>query len=160
MSAVLTLRELRKSFVQKDHRIDALRGVDLDVEAGEMLVLRGRSGSGKSTLLAVAGLLARADSGTVIVDGKDASDLDEAASAQARVETIGVVFQAYNLLPHLTAAENVALAIPGSASSAAELALLALETVGLGERAGHRPAQLSGGEQQRVAVARALVNRP
>jgi len=138
--------------------IHALRGVDLDIRAGEFIVLLGPSGSGKSTLLNILGGLDTPTSGSVVFKEHDLSKADEAALTRYRREHVGFVFQFYNLIPSLTARENVALVTDISASPmpAAE----ALQWVGLGERLDHFPSQLSGGEQQRVAIARAIVKRP
>ena len=141
--------------------VEILRGVDLDVAAGDSVALLGPSGSGKSSLMAVLAGLERPTGGTVSVAGLDFTTLDEDALAVARRGRIGIVLQAFHLLPTMTALENVAvpLELAGEgdafARAAAELA-----AVGLGHRLGHYPAQLSGGEQQRVAIARALVGRP
>jgi putative ABC transport system ATP-binding protein len=138
--------------------IHALRGVDLDVGAGEFVVLLGPSGSGKSTLLNILGGLDTPSGGSFRFGSQDLSRADEAALTQYRRRHVGFVFQFYNLIPSLTALENVALVtdIAAQSMSAAE----ALERVGLGARLHHFPSQLSGGEQQRVAIARAIVKRP
>ncbi|HEX6320597.1 MAG TPA: ABC transporter ATP-binding protein [Burkholderiales bacterium] len=138
--------------------IHALRGVDLDIRAGEFIVLLGPSGSGKSTLLNILGGLDSPTSGSILFRDEDLSGADEAALTRYRREHVGFVFQFYNLIPSLTARENVALVTDISASPmpAAE----ALQWVGLGERLDHFPSQLSGGEQQRVAIARAIAKRP
>ncbi len=141
--------------------VDVLRGIDLDVGAGEHLAILGASGSGKSSLLAVLSGLERATSGSVVVAGQDFVGLDEDGLARARRGRIGIVLQAFHLIPTMTAAENVAvpleLAGRGDARAAAEAELTA---VGLGHRFRHYPGQLSGGEQQRVAIARATACRP
>jgi len=138
--------------------IHALRGVDLEVRAGEFIVLLGPSGSGKSTLLNILGGLDTPSSGTIVFKDHDLSGADEAQLTRYRREHVGFVFQFYNLIPSLTARENVALVtdIAANPMPAAE----ALRRVGLGERLDHFPSQLSGGEQQRVAIARAIVKRP
>ena len=138
--------------------IHALRGVDLDIRAGEFIVLLGPSGSGKSTLLNLLGGLDSPTSGSILFRDEDLSGADEAALTRYRREHVGFVFQFYNLIPSLTARENVALVtdISTSPMPAAE----ALQWVGLGERLDHFPSQLSGGEQQRVAIARAIAKRP
>ena len=143
--------------------VHALAGVDLRVEAGELIAIRGRSGSGKTTLLNVLGGLDRPTSGSVVVEGRDLARLSTAELIDLRRRTIGFVFQGFGLLPILSAAENVE--IPLRLASVAsgvrqERVQEMLDVVGLGGRAGHRPAELSGGEQQRVAIARALANRP
>jgi putative ABC transport system ATP-binding protein len=141
--------------------VEILRGIDLDVAAGETLALLGPSGSGKSSLMAVLTGLERATSGTLSVAGADFEALDEDALARARRGRIGVVLQAFHLLPTMTAQENVAtpLELAGEAD-AWNRAAAELEAVGLGHRMDHYPAQLSGGEQQRVAIARAIAPRP
>ena len=138
--------------------VHALRGVDLEVRAGEFIVLLGPSGSGKSTLLNILGGLDTPTSGSIAFQEKDLSKADEAALTRYRREHVGFVFQFYNLIPSLTARENVALVtdIAARPMSPAE----ALGWVGLGERLDHFPSQLSGGEQQRVAIARAVAKRP
>ena len=144
-------------------RVEALRGVDLRVAPGEFVALTGPSGSGKSTLLHLLAGLDTPTAGTVRVHGTDLGRLDEDARTAFRGRNIGVVFQSFNLLDIFSAEENVALplTLAGVRSAAAtRLARAALERVGLGGRGGHRPAELSGGEQQRVAVARALVADP
>jgi putative ABC transport system ATP-binding protein len=143
-------------------RIDVLRGVSFTVEQGELVALIGPSGSGKSTLLGVIAGLDRPDEGHVTVDGLDITHMGEAALARVRNAKIGMVFQTYNLIPTLTARENVELPLyvgsrPGSPS---RRSTALLEQVGLGHRARHRPNQLSGGEQQRVAIARAMAAEP
>jgi len=157
------LRGVRKSYGRAEAEVAALRGVDLDVEAGEFLAVLGRSGSGKSTLLNLLAGLDRADEGTVCVAGLDLRVLPPREIARYRAGTIGIVFQSFHLLPGRTALENVALPLALDGVPRAERlrrATEALEDVGLLPRASHTPAQLSGGEQQRVAVARALVRRP
>src|SRR5262249_44172724 len=138
--------------------VQALRGVDLDLYEGEFVVLLGPSGSGKSTLLNILGGLDVPTSGTVRFKGRDLTAADDAALTRYRRESVGFVFQFYNLIPSLTARENVALVteISPNPMDPAE----ALGLVGLGERLDHFPAQLSGGEQQRVAIARAIAKRP
>jgi putative ABC transport system ATP-binding protein len=143
--------------------VHALRGVDLDVAEGELLAVRGRSGSGKTTLLNLLGVLDRPTSGRVMLDDVEISALSDAQLVDVRRRTVAFVFQAFGLVPILTAAENVEVplrlvAAEGRARDARVRELLDL--VGLGRRMGHRPHELSGGEQQRVAIARALANRP
>ncbi|MBA2808051.1 ABC transporter ATP-binding protein [Streptomyces sp. KM273126] len=156
-SAAVRIRSLRRSYGD----VTALDGVDLDFAAGTFTAVMGPSGSGKSTLLQCAAGLDRPTSGTVAVDGTDLAGLSERRLTLLRRERIGFVFQAFNLLPSLTAAQNVALPLRLAGRRPSRAAVRhALARVGLAERAGHRPAQLSGGQQQRVALARALITRP
>ena len=168
-AAVLTARGLTKTYGSGDTAVDAVRSVDLDVVAGEVLLVMGPSGSGKTTLLLMLGALLRPTSGSITVTGRDYHhDVDIAAAPEKqlpalRAHTFGFIFQDYALLDALTASENVAVAtnLAGTAGSAAyDRAAQLLERVGLGHRATARPSQMSGGEQQRVAVARALSNDP
>jgi putative ABC transport system ATP-binding protein len=160
-SALIRARNVELSLGRPPARVDILRGIDLSVAAGETVALLGPSGSGKSSLMAVLAGLERPTGGTVEIAGLDFARLDEDALAVARRGRIGIVLQAFHLLPTMTALENVAvpleLAGEDDAFARAEAELTA---VGLGHRIGHYPAQLSGGEQQRVAIARALVGRP
>ena len=160
----LSLRGVARTYVAGDGRpLEVLRGVDLDVRPGEIVGLIGPSGSGKSSLLHAAGLLERPTAGRVAVAGVDASDMNERARTKLRLGVIGFVYQAHHLLAEFTALDNVALPLriagEGLAPARARATEL-LTRLGLGERLDHQPAQLSGGEQQRVAVARALANRP
>ena len=160
-SPIIEARDLTLSLGSGEARVDILRGVSLSVMPGETMAMLGPSGSGKSSLLAVLAGLERASGGSLTVAGEDFAALSEDALATARRGKIGVVLQAFHLLPTMTALENVATplelaGIPGAANRAAA----ALEAVGLGHRMRHYPAQLSGGEQQRVAIARALAPRP
>ncbi|HEX8113175.1 MAG TPA: ABC transporter ATP-binding protein [Kofleriaceae bacterium] len=156
--AILTARDLVKRYRMGEVDVIALRGVDVDLLEGELMVLLGASGSGKSTLLNILGGLDVCTTGRVVYRGMDVSAADEDELTLYRRHHIGFVFQFYNLLPSLTARENVELVteIADDPMPAAE----ALELVGLGGRLDHFPAQLSGGEQQRVAVARAVAKRP
>jgi putative ABC transport system ATP-binding protein len=155
---VFTARRLTKTYHMGEAEVHALRGVDLDIGAGEFIVLLGPSGSGKSTLLNILGGLDTPSSGSISFKGQDLSKADEATLTRYRREHVGFVFQFYNLIPALTARENVALVtdIAVQPMPAAE----ALAWVGLAERLDHFPSQLSGGEQQRVAIARAIAKRP
>ncbi|MET7838930.1 ABC transporter ATP-binding protein [Streptomyces sp. NPDC005356] len=158
----MTTPAVRLTAVRREYRgVTALDGVDLDFLAGTFTAVMGPSGSGKSTLLQCAAGLDRPTSGTVTVAGTDLTGLGERALTLLRRDRIGFVFQSFNLLPSLTAAQNVALPLrlAGRRPSRAEVRE-ALGRVGLAERAGHRPSQLSGGQQQRVALARALITRP
>ncbi|MEA1830582.1 ABC transporter ATP-binding protein [Methylobacterium durans] len=142
-------------------RVHVLRGISLDVAGGEAVGLVGPSGSGKSTLLMVMAGLERPDSGAVSIEGTDLGRLDEDALARFRGRRIGIVFQAFHLVPTMTALENVALPLElADKADAHERARMELEAVGLGHRLHHYPAQLSGGEQQRVAIARAVAPDP
>jgi putative ABC transport system ATP-binding protein len=154
----LRAEALTKTYRTGDVEVRALRGVDLELYAGEFVVLLGQSGSGKSTLLNILGGLDVPTSGRVFFDEIDITAREDAALTSFRRDHVGFVFQFYNLIPSLTARENVAL-VTEIASDPMEPAA-ALEIVGLGERLDHFPAQLSGGEQQRVAIARAIAKRP
>ena len=161
--AVLATRGLKRTFTQGDVSIEVLRGVDLKVAPGEIVALLGPSGSGKSTLLQAVGLLEGGFEGSIRLAGEEASNLDDDGRTRLRRELLGFVYQFHHLLPEFNARENVILpqlvqgAEPKAAQERAEQLLGAL---GLGKRLDHRPAKLSGGEQQRVAVARALANKP
>lgn len=162
-SAVLETRGLSRAFTQGEETIHVLRGVDLSIAAGEIVALLGPSGSGKSTLLQAVGLLEGGFGGSIRIAGAEAAQLSAAERTAVRRDRLGFVYQFHHLLPDFTAIENVELpqlvrdADPDAARRRASALLTAL---GLGHRLSHRPAQLSGGEQQRVAVARALANRP
>ena len=162
--AFIDIKHLRKVYKgTADHQVDALRGLDLDVDEGTFLGVMGQSGSGKSTLLSILGGLCHPTAGTVTVDGIDLYALDPEKLADFRREYLGFVFQSFNLVPYLTALENIMLPLAVKKMPTAEKrrrALQVLERVGLGDRGGHLPNQLSGGEQERVAIARALVNHP
>ena len=160
---VVSIRALTRSFEQGGVRIDVLRGVDLDIRPGEIVALLGPSGSGKSTMLQATGLLEGGFGGSIAIAGHQAEALDGDARTAIRREHIGFVYQFHHLLPDFSAIENVVLPqlIAGRSQAEAEARAGELLTaLGLGARQSHRPSQLSGGEQQRVAVARALANRP
>jgi len=163
MSDALAVTGLCRSFTQADKTIDVLRGIDLTVAPGEIVALLGPSGSGKSTLLQAVGLLEGGFEGSIRLAGEEAAKLDDNGRTRLRREALGFVYQFHHLLPDFTAEENVTMAqlIRGADTKAASArARTLLQALGLSERLDHRPAQLSGGEQQRVAVARALANRP
>src|SRR5687768_9243184 len=160
---VLVTRGLKRSFTQGDVTIHVLRGIDLEVAPGEIVALLGPSGSGKSTLLQAVGLLEGGFEGSIRISGREASELNDDARTELRREALGFVYQFHHLLPDFDARENVMLPIMirGAQSDAARTRAGELLTkLGLGARLTHRPSKLSGGEQQRVAVARALANRP
>lgn len=161
--AVLELVGLKRSFTQGDVTIEVLRGVDASLRRGEIVALLGPSGSGKSTMLQAVGLLEGGFGGTIRLDGEDVTRFPQGERTRARREKIGFVYQFHHLLPDFNAIENVVLPqiIRGAAQGEAEeRAADLLCRLGLGERLHHKPSKLSGGEQQRVAVARALANRP
>ena len=160
---VLCAERVTKDAGQGETVVHILRGVDLCVAAGEVIAIMGPSGSGKSTLLGLLGGLDRPTSGCIVVNGVDITGMSENRLADVRNREIGFVFQTFNLIPTLTARENVELPIqlgPRRGVKPARRAAELLRLVGLSERAAHRPGQLSGGEQQRVAIARALANDP
>ena len=160
---VLSTRELKRSFTQGDVTIEVLRGVALDVMPGEIVALLGPSGSGKSTLLQAVGLLEGGFEGSIRITGREAADLDDNGRTELRRDALGFVYQFHHLLPEFTARENVVLPqlVHGSETETAQRrAEELLSALGLGARLDHRPSKLSGGEQQRVAVARALANKP
>lgn len=162
-SPFIEIRHLSKSYRRGDQSVPVLSDITLDVASGEFTALMGPSGSGKSTLLHLIGGLDRATTGSVQIGGNDCDHLDDDALALVRRRQIGFVFQSFNLLDVLTALENVALplVIDGATQAAAnQRAMAAMRAVGIEHRAIHRPTELSGGEQQRVAVARALVTEP
>jgi lipoprotein-releasing system ATP-binding protein len=163
MSDILGTSDLRRSFTQGEVTIEVLRGIDLHVGPGEIVALLGPSGSGKSTLLQAVGLLEGGFEGSIRINGQEASRLDSDARTTLRRDALGFVYQFHHLLPDFDATENVVLPqlIHGAETEAAQTrAQTLLTALGLGHRLTHRPSQLSGGEQQRVAVARALANRP
>lgn len=160
---IVSLRGLKRAFEQGGQRIEVLRGVDLDIMPGEIVALLGPSGSGKSTMLQAVGLLEGGFEGSISVAGERAEDLGSDQRTRLRREHLGFVYQFHHLLPDFNARENVVMPqmILGVTRAEAEArADSLLASLGLGQRLNHRPSQLSGGEQQRVAVARALANRP
>jgi putative ABC transport system ATP-binding protein len=161
--ANIELVELTKHYKQGKTVVRALDGVTLSITAGEFVSVMGRSGSGKTTLLDLVGLLLRPTSGRVVIDGVDTSTLKDGQRADTRGQRLGFIFQEYNLLPALNVMENVLLPLRYVKSRVGDGKARArelLEVVGLAERIRHRPDELSGGEQQRVAIARSLINRP
>jgi len=160
---VLVTRELKRSFTQGGVTIEVLRGIDFAIAPGEIVALLGPSGSGKSTLLQAVGLLEGGFEGSIRLQGEEASELDDDGRTRLRRDLLGFVYQFHHLLPEFTAMENVVLPqlVHGAEAGAArQRAEQLLGTLGLSQRLDHRPSKLSGGEQQRVAVARALANRP
>ncbi|PAZ11483.1 peptide ABC transporter ATP-binding protein [Streptomyces sp. SA15] len=157
------LKDVTKRYTRGKETVDALVGVDLTIADGDRLVIQGPTGGGKSTLLQMLGGLDRPTAGEVVLDGTDMARLSEARLTKVRSENIGFVFQSFNLIPTLTAQENVETALVPlgvKPKERRERAAEALESVGLGERLGHLPGEMSGGQQQRVAIARALVKQP
>jgi putative ABC transport system ATP-binding protein len=160
-AALVQVRGLRLTVPSAAGPVNVLRGIDLDIHRGEALAVVGPSGSGKTSLLMVLAGLERASGGSVRIDGRDITVLDEDSLARLRRRSIGVVFQAFHLIPTMTALENVAVPLElAGAGDAFARAAATLNAVGLGHRLTHRPGQLSGGEQQRVAIARAFVAEP
>src|SRR5262252_4310792 len=162
MNNIIHLRNLRKVYRTGKVDVPALRGVDLDVPAGQFLSIVGPSGSGKSTLFHIIGGLTPPTAGQVRVGGQDLASMTDAGRTQLRKRTVGFVFQKFNLLPNLTARDNIAVAryIGGSVPKPEPEFEEVLRLLGIGERLDHKPNALSGGEQQRVAIARAIVNHP
>jgi ABC-type lipoprotein export system ATPase subunit len=156
----IVARSVSKTYRRGRQLITALQNVAFEVSQGELVLLIGPSGSGKTTLLNLIAALDRPDSGEILVDGLDVTGLSRSAAAGYRDERVGMIFQSYNLLPQLTALENILLPMIPRRQPNRRRALELLETVGLGDRCRHRPSELSGGEQQRVAIARALINDP
>jgi putative ABC transport system ATP-binding protein len=162
MASIIEAIDLKKTYMLGKVPVEALRGVNLQIEAGEFVSILGPSGSGKSTMLNLIGALDKPTSGKLLIDGTDISTLNDNQLAELRIK-IGFVFQFFNLIPRLTARDNVELSMSianMSKQKRREHATELLETVGLKERMNHKPAELSGGQQQRVAIARALANNP
>jgi putative ABC transport system ATP-binding protein len=163
MGSAVEVQGLGRQYLMGEVLLDVLKGVDLSIEHGEVVAVMGPSGSGKSTLLNIVGGLDRPTTGAVLVEGQDLAAMDDERLADYRRHQVGFVFQSFNLIPTMTARGNVELPLVFAGIAPAERAersLAALEAVGLGHRMDHRPTELSGGEQQRVAVARASVNNP
>ena len=161
--SIVEIRDLTKAYVRGKQVVEVLHGIDLDIPEGDFVALMGPSGSGKTTLLNLIGGIDSPTSGLLKVGGQRIDDYDADALADWRAQTVGFIFQSYNLMPVLSAQKNVELPLLLTDFDAAERrrrARLALELVGLGDRAGHKPNELSGGQQQRVAIARALVSDP
>jgi len=163
MEPIISFRELKKTYIMGETQVNALQSVSLNIFKNEYVALMGPSGSGKSTLMNVLGCLDTPTSGDYLLNGTNVSSMSDADLAEVRNKEIGFVFQTFNLLPRLSALENVALPLVYagiSKSARLEKAQAMLEAVGLGERMHHNPNELSGGQRQRVAIARALVNDP
>jgi putative ABC transport system ATP-binding protein len=163
--SVIAIREIAKTYRMSEISVHALRGISVEIEAGEFVAVVGPSGSGKSTLMHILGCLDRPSSGQYLLEGRDVSQLGDDELSKVRNEFIGFVFQGFNLLARTSALENVELPLlytepPITPAERKRRALDALSAVGLSERTEHHPNQLSGGQQQRVAIARALLNSP
>ncbi|MDG1709235.1 MAG: ABC transporter ATP-binding protein, partial [Emcibacteraceae bacterium] len=163
MSNIVELTDIYKSFTQGEHHLEILKGINMTIATSEIVALVGSSGAGKSTLLHIMGLLERAERGDVMMSGIPTKDLSDEKRTKIRRHEIGFVYQFHNLLPEFTALENVIMPqlIAGASNKdAKERAYDLLNKMGLKDRVEHRPSELSGGEQQRVAIARGLANRP
>jgi len=163
MNSIIHLDGIRKSYFMGKQELQVLRGIDLDIRKNEYVALMGPSGSGKSTLMNILGCLDSPTAGKYVLNGQDVSKMPDDQLAEVRNKEIGFVFQQFNLLPRLTALENVALPLVYAGTSRkirTEMAMEVIQKVGLEERSHHKPNELSGGQCQRVAIARALVNNP
>ncbi len=163
MQSIISVQELKKTYVMGSEQVHALQSISVDINKNEYVALMGPSGSGKSTLMNLLGCLDTPTAGAYYLNGTDVSQMDDGELAEVRNKEIGFVFQTFNLLPRLSSLENVALPLVYSGmtkSDRLEKARKALEAVGLGDRVEHRPNELSGGQRQRVAIARAIVNDP
>ena len=157
---MIRLQGITKVYPMGKRELEVLRGINLDIKQGELVAIMGPSGSGKSTMLNLIGCLDKPTAGTYYLDDKEVSRLSSGDLAAIRGKKIGFVFQTFNLLPRISALANVELGMRYAGGSDRQVAMEALERVGLSERAHHRPTELSGGEQQRVAIARAIVKKP
>jgi putative ABC transport system ATP-binding protein len=160
---MLQLKSIHKSYVMGNQSLHVLRGIDMEVESGELVSIMGASGSGKSTLLNIIGILDSHDTGNYVLDGQQIGHISETAAAEVRNRHIGFIFQSFNLLSFKNAAENVALPLYYQGVRRKKrnaIAMRYLEMVGLSDRADHLPSELSGGQRQRVAIARALIAEP
>jgi len=159
---MISVKDLHKTYGQGSTAIDALKGINLEIESGEFVAIMGRSGSGKSTLLHILGLLDMPTSGNILIDQKNVLKLTEGEKTRFRLEKLGYVFQEYSLLPEMTILENVYVPAVclGGENGYRKQAIELLEIVGLSKRLKHYPNEISGGEQQRASIARALINRP
>ncbi|MFH1650617.1 MAG: ABC transporter ATP-binding protein [Chloroflexota bacterium] len=157
---MIRLENITKTYPMGNRQLNVLRGITMDIKSGELVAIMGASGSGKSTLLNLIGCLDKPSSGHYFFENKDINRMNSAELAHIRAQKIGFVFQQFNLLPRLNAVANVDLGMRYAGGSDRTRSMEALKRVGLGERANHRPTELSGGEQQRVAIARALVKNP
>ena len=157
---MIRLEGITKTYPMGKRELTVLHGIEFNIEAHEMVAIMGPSGSGKSTTLNILGCLDQPTSGSYFLDGRDVSRLNRHELATVRSQKIGFIFQSYNLLPRMSAFENVKLGLKYAGINDASLAQEALARVGLADRAGHKPTELSGGEQQRVAIARALAKKP
>ena len=164
MTSIIEAKKITKCFGEQGTcRIEVLRGIDLDIKKGEFMAIMGPSGSGKTTLLDILGALLKPTSGEIVIDGVRLAGLSDSRLARIRGKKMGFIFQQYNLIPSLTAQENVELGLRINGKTREESrkrSVELLKMVGLGERLHHKPSQLSGGEQQRVAICRALANNP
>jgi len=163
VDAIIAIEQLKKTYDLGEVKVEALRGIDVQIQRGEFVAIMGASGSGKSTLMNILGCLDRPTSGRYLLEGMDVSQMSSDQLAEVRNKKIGFVFQNFNLLSRTSALENVEVPLLYDGTAYRERharALAALKAVGLEARAGHYPSQLSGGQQQRVAIARSLVNRP